>query len=386
MKCENIICFAKDWGEQRTSNHHVMLELAKHNRVLWLNSLSTRKPNLGSGRDLSKIVNKLLEFGRGPTHVEAGLWKFTPIVLPLPHNPYARAINKQVLRATVAFLRRQLGMDHFQLWTFLPNVSDYIGAFGEDLVVYYCVDEWSLFSYLDTESIVRAENSLCAKADVIFATASALADKKRLLNPNTHLASHGVDHALFARALDDDTPIPADVATLPRPILGFYGTLQDWIDQELLCKLADANPDGSVVLIGSELVDTSMLRQRSNVHILDQRSHDQLPAYCKAFDVGLIPYRIEERMLFVNPTKLREYLSAGLPVVSTALPEVERYSEHCVAAADHDAFIAGVAQVLRDDSPALRQRRSDAMRDETWEKKVHAVGETVAATLRDKRS
>src|SRR5689334_16201153 len=142
-----IVAFAKDWHEDPTSNHHVLRELAKTRRVLWLNSIATRTPKLSSGRDLSKITRKLKEFTRGPVNVENDLWVFSPLALPLPHSAIARRLNRQILRATVRGLRFQLGIKDFQLWTFLPNVADYVGTLGEQLSVYYCVDEWSMFSY-----------------------------------------------------------------------------------------------------------------------------------------------------------------------------------------------------------------------------------------------
>ena len=107
---ENIICFAKDWNEDPTSNHHVMIEMARTHKVLWLNSVATRTPNLSSGRDVKKIVRKLGEFASGPVNVENDLWVFTPLVLPLPHSPVARRINQQILRATIRTLRMRLGM------------------------------------------------------------------------------------------------------------------------------------------------------------------------------------------------------------------------------------------------------------------------------------
>src|SRR5689334_1378709 len=141
-----IVAFAKDWNEDPTSNHHVLRELAKTRRVLWLNSIATRTPSLASGRNLGKIRRKLAEFARGPVNVENDLWVTTPLVLPLPGSAIARAINRQILRATIRALRLRLGIKQFELWTFLPNTADYIGTLGEDLAVYYCVDEWSLFS------------------------------------------------------------------------------------------------------------------------------------------------------------------------------------------------------------------------------------------------
>src|SRR6185503_14885376 len=139
----------KDWHEDPTSNHHVLRELAKTRRVLWLNSVATRTPKLTSGRDLGKIRRKLGEFTKGPVNVENDLWVFSPLVLPLPHSPGARAVNRQVLRATIRMLRRKLDIDRFQLWTFLPGTADYVGTLGEEMAIYYCVDEWSMFSYLD---------------------------------------------------------------------------------------------------------------------------------------------------------------------------------------------------------------------------------------------
>lgn len=373
MNGENIICFAKDWDETPTSNNHVMTELAKSNRVLWLNSIATRAPALTSGRDLRKIVRKLASFGKGPQRVRENLWVYTPVVLPLPHSSVATVVNRQILRATIGMVRRALGMREFQLWTFLPNAVDYVGALGESLVVYYCVDEWSKFNYLDGPKTARAERRLCGAADVVFASAQSLVDDRLPLNPETHLARHGVDHALFARALDDATAVPPDLAALPKPAIGFCGTLQDWVDLDLIVCLARRHPEWSIVLIGTPFVDVSRLRDFPNVHLLGRRPHAELPAYCKGFDVGIIPYVLNERILHVNPLKLREYLCAGLPVVSVALPEVRGYEQHCTVALDYGEFERGIEQALRTNTPELRKRRCDAMRAESWQRRVADV-------------
>ncbi|MEO7092753.1 MAG: glycosyltransferase [Polyangiales bacterium] len=372
-----IVAFAKDWHEDPTSNHHVLRELAKTRRVLWLNSLATRTPKLSSSRDLGKIKRKLGEFFQGPKNVENDLWVMSPLVLPLPHSSVARAINRQVLRATIRGLRMRLGIKDFQLWTFLPNTADYVGTLGESLSVYYCVDEWSMFSYLDKQQTVAAEHELLDRVDAVFAINHALADAKRERNEATYVSPHGVDHAQFARALDDATVVPADIASLPHPRIGFYGTLQTWVDFELIAHVARHRPGWQIILIGQQLADVSALRELPNVHLLGQKRHDELPAYCKGFDVGMIPYRIDERMAFVNPLKLREYLSAGLPVVSTAVPEVKRYQSMCEIANTPDEFIAAIERVLAGATPQARGARSAAMKNETWAARVADVTRTV---------
>lgn len=372
-----IIAFSKDFHEDPTSNHHVLRELAKTRRVLWLNSLATRKPTLSSSRDLLKIKRKLSEFSQGAVNVENDLWVATPLVLPFPYNPIARQVNRQILRLTVQRLRRQLGIEAFQLWTFLPNVAPYIGTLGEKLSVYYCVDEWATFPGIDKATLHTLERKLLESVDVTFATSLALAEKKRVYCPTTHLAPHGVDYAKFATALDDTLAVPDDLAKLPGKKIGFFGTLRDFLDYDMIAHVAKARPDWSIALIGQELCDIGPIKGLPNVHLLGQKKHGELPAYCKGFDVGLIPYRIDNDVKFINPLKLREYLSAGLPVVSTDMPEVQPYAHLCHIAKTGDEMVAAIERALGEGSPAQRATRCESMKTETWQARAAAVTHTV---------
>jgi len=376
MRGENIVCFAKDWSEDPTSNNHVMKLIARDNRVLWLNSISTRSPSLAA-RDLRKLVRKVGEFAAGPRESAPGLHTFTPLVFPFPHSPVFRRLNRVLLRATVRHLRRRLGMGRFQLWSFVPTAADFVGRLGEDVAVYYCTDEWSEFRHVDGPRIAEMDRILCTKADIVFTTSRPLEERRRLLNPETHLVSHGVDREHFARALDPSTVVPADVAAIPEPRLGFFGLLEAWIDTELLAEVARRRPDWSIVLIGRAHVATGALAALPNVHLLGRRTYAELPAYARSFAVGLCPFRINELTRNVNPIKLREYLSAGLPVVSTDIPECRVPSAQGRVAVGPDAFVDAIAKVMVDDSPAARRERSEAMRAETWESRIEHVGRNV---------
>src|SRR5690606_20942879 len=120
----------------------------------------------------------------------------------LPHSPVATQLNRKLLRGTLWALAKKLQMEPFQVWTFLPNVVDYLDDIEASLVVYYCVDEWSLFSNVEREEMRDADRRLCGRADVVFATAQALVDERRSLCRATYLSRHGVDHEAFSRALD----------------------------------------------------------------------------------------------------------------------------------------------------------------------------------------
>jgi glycosyltransferase involved in cell wall biosynthesis len=194
-----------------------------------------------------------------------------------------------------------------------------------------------------------------------------------------------VDHDQFARALDVSTVVPADLAALPGPVLGFYGAIQDWLDFDLIEFLARRHPEWSIALIGPTLTDVMRLRALPNVHFLGRKPHAELPAYCRGLSVGLIPHKVNDLTLNMNPIKLREYLSAGIPVVSVPLPEVEAYGNLCTIGRDYEQFERGIVDALRNDSPAARRARSDGMRAETWERRVAEIGREVLR-VRSRRS
>ena len=374
---EPIVCFAKDWDDHPTSNTHVMRRLAERSPVLWVSSIGMRRPRT-TVRDGRRIVRKLARALGGPRHVEAGLWVLAPLAVPLPHSPWATAVNRRLLRATIRRAARRIGMGPFQVWTFLPNTVDYVTDLDPTLLVYYCVDDWAHASGYDGPQLAALERRLCARADVVFATSAGLVEAKRTINPNTHLVPHGVDHARFARALAPATPVAPEIAALPGPVIGVVGLLDDRIDVALLARLAMRHPDWSLVLVGPAHVDLRPLAAaHANVHLLGDVAHARLPEFLKAFTVALVPFVVNDYTRHVNPVKLREYLSAGLPVVSTDLPEVARQARWCRVARDHEAFVAAVESAVQHDSLAERLARSDAMCGETWDRRVAEIGRIV---------
>jgi len=378
----DIICFSKDWHEPKTSNHHVIETLARTHRVLWVNSIATRSPNLASGNDLKKIARKLGSWFRGTEHVSPNLRVFTPVVLPLPRSRAAQVLNLFLVRWGVRRAARLWGLARPQLWLFLPNAVDYAGSFGESAVVYYCVDEWSQFSHLDGAFIREKEARLLQRADVVFVVSSALAEaKRRSCRRPPHIVRHGVDHALFARALEQGFEPASEFRGLPRPVVGFTGSLYDWVDQDLIADMARRRPDWSFVLVGKIMTDVAALRQAPNIHLLGNKPHAELPRYCRGFDVGIIPYRLgDPRMQSVNPLKLREYLASGLPVVTVDLPEARQVDADAFIAAGADEFIAAIELAIRADNPDRRRARSDRMRSESWETRVADIEGVLQAT------
>ncbi len=377
----NIICIASNWFFDPTSKHQVMKRLAEQNHVIWVNYHGSRRVR-ASAADLKAIGGRLRQIFVGPQAVSPSMTVLTPIVLPLPGSAAARHLNRRILVRQIRKVLRGLPPRPIQLWSFAPDVSYLVGHFGEERVVYYCVDEFSAFQGYDAELIRRLEKELIDRADLVITTSRRLQSSKEPLHPHTHLVTHGVDYEHFARAGDHETRVPGDVAKLPHPILGFFGLIQDWVDLDLLAEVARRRPDWSIVLIGTSAVDTSAYAGVPNLHFLGQRPYSVLPAYCRAFDAGLIPFRLNELTLNVNPIKLREYLAAGLPVVSTPLPEVEAYRPLVEIAQGAEAFVAACERAVAARGPEQAARRQAAVQAETWRAKIELLSHLVQTCRR----
>jgi len=333
-----------------------------------------------SSKDLSRIVGKLRAFAEPVKEVERNIHVLNPLALPAYGSEALRGLNRRLLRSQVLRAMRKLGFECPVNMVFNPAAGLLAGKLGEEKLIYYCVDEYTAFTGA-SRGLKEIEESLFRSADVVVVSAEKLLESKRHFNPNTFLIRHGTDWDHFRRALDPGTIVPPEVAGLPRPLIGFHGLLADWVDFELIKKLANRFAAGSVVLIGKISVDAEekvrVLDGVSNVHFLGRRPYSELPGYCKAFDVAINPFVVNELTLAANPLKVREYLAAGVVTVSTDIPEV-RVLRHCLVGADHNDFISKVIDALNYGLP--RDEISDSVSGESWDSKIEELRKVLAGT------
>lgn len=378
---KTIICFASGWDYHPTSKHHIMRRLAEHNDVIWVNWHASRRPSIGM-TDLKAIAAKLGQIRRGPRQVAGRLTVLTPCQLPLPGINAARQLNARMVRRAIQRVLRHLPSRPVQIWSFAPDVAELVGSFGEELVVYYCVDAFGEFPGYDRAMIDRRERELLDRSGLVLTTSEPLFEAKRALHPNVHMVQHGVDHAHLSRSLHENLPVPTDLRHLPRPLYGFVGVIGNWLDTDIVAGLAKAHPQASIVMIGPEMTPRGACAGLPNVHWLGGRNHAELPAYLRQFDVGLIPFRRVPLTHNANPIKLYEYLSAGVPVVSTSLPAVQKMPESVWLADDISEWAVCCARAARHNSVADRRKRSLRMREESWEARLAQIGALVDETLR----
>ena len=254
-------------------------------------------------------------------------------------------------------------------WFYDPmTVRAFAGQMGEILTVYDCMDELSKFMGAPPE-ILERETDLLAQADVVFTGGRKLLEAKSQFNGNCHFYGCGVDVDHFGRAREDTTTVPAELDLVQRPVLGYFGVVDERMDYELVADLADANPKWSVVMVGPVMkVDPGMLPRRPNLHFLGQRSYQDLPALCKGFDVCLMPFALNAATEYINPTKALEYMATGRPIISTPVPDVVRnFSAVVRIARTRQEFVESCRQALEKPDGDAIQRGLKMARENTWD-------------------
>jgi glycosyltransferase involved in cell wall biosynthesis len=371
----DIICFCNDWDGDPLSKKHIMQRLARRNRILWVNSIGNRNPTV-SVKDARRVVKKLKAFFSGCREVARNIHVISPVAIPFHGSAIARRINRYLLLWRLRGAARKLGFQRPITWTFVPSSADIVGRLGEQMVVYHCTDEFSEFSDSSSEA-VDIEKQLIAKSDRVIVSAERLLKSKMKQHPGTKLVCHGVDVEHFRKACDPGTKIPEDIAKIPGPIVGFFGLIADWVDLELIRSLARLRPHCQFVLIGKIDTDVSAVKDLPNVHLLGQKSYAELPGYCRRFDIAILPFAINELTLNANPLKLREYLAAGLPVLSTAIPEVERLGRLVRIGADVSDFVVHLDELLARNTTGPSMEISREMDSESWDEKVEQMSRII---------
>ena len=363
LKGRDLILFADDWGRHPSTPQHLARVLCEHNRILWINSFGFRAPQFTWG-DVERIRRKLalMTVGRSADAPSPRLHQLHPFALPYYDMPLARSMKNQLLRHQVLRMTRRLGFERPIILAAHPLVADLLGTLGEASSYYLCLDDYPALpgAYRCAAALERA---VLAKVDAVFSVSRQLQEARRPRTGESHFLPQGVDLDHFQGGTPDaDDPL----AGMPRPIIGFHGLLSEWIDVDLMVRCANAYPSMTFVVIGRCDVDPTALAACPNVRMLGPVPYRDLPGYIRGFDVGLIPFRVNQLTVASNPLKLIEYLALGVPVVSTDLPEVRRFQPHVTIGEDPDMFIAALAGAVGHTSEAARSARRQIAEQYSW--------------------
>jgi len=383
------VIFGDEWGLHPTSVQHLARGLVSHHPLLYVNTFWQRRPrwNLNDARRAWHKLRMLASptsNGHNSAYCLPGAHFYSPPVIPLKPSSAIRRCNRSLLQSGIRSQLRLHRLENPALFVTLPFAAEAVGALDERLLIYYITDQYSAMPDVCSEYINDLEQLLLSESDLIFVTSRELLREKNGRKSPARLLPHGVNFSHFHSAIEAPTRIPAELERLPRPLLGFYGTLAPWVDAELLRHLSRAFPQASIVLIGPVWIDFPIPRDLPNVHWLGPRSYQDLPAYAAHFDVGLIPFRQNTLTAYVNPLKLLEYLALGLPVVSTPLPDLMSFANVVSIASTPDDFVDQVRTALNDKAPERRLQRFAVAAGESWDARVSVLEQHVQAALQQK--
>jgi UDP-galactopyranose mutase len=307
------------------------------------------------------------------------------VVIATPHLPRNLAHNRrdETVAGLLDGLLRERKIARPVLWYYTPMMLPVSRHIEPSAVVYDCMDELANFRFAPP-ALRPLEQELIATADVIFTGGYSLYEAKQTLHANIHPFPSSVDRAHFATART------APRATVPgRPVLGFYGVIDERMDLDLIAAVADARPDWTIVMVGPIVkISPDDLPVRANIQYPGGADYDDLPAHLARWDVALMPFAINDSTRFISPTKTPEYLSAGKPVVSTPIRDVVRHygALNAVGIADTpQAFVAAceAALALASDRDGAWLADSDAaLADLSWDQthiRMSALIERAAA-------
>lgn len=382
LEHEQIVCISSvDWEPLWTRKQQVMSRLPKSNQILYVEPpISLLSPFKDP-----QCWGKWRLWLNGVRRLNENIYLYSPPVV-LPFGNICPGINRLNQWWIGLFLKKVMKKLHFTrpiLWTYLPNTVHLLGRLREKFRVYDCVDEHSAYTGFNKDAVQAMEHELLAQCDIVFTTAQGLYEEKKKYNPNTHLVPNAANVEHFSLAQHPATPVPADIAQLPHPIIGFIGAIRDWIDLDLIEEIARRHPEWSVVMVGPVGVDINIepLTRYPNLYFFGHRERGDLPGYLKAFDVCINPFRLNELTMTVSPLKFYEYLASGKPIVSVAMPEVEPFADVVEIGRNVDEFIQGIERALTEDTEEKKNQRLAIARENTWESRVQTMMEKIVATM-----
>ncbi|PKM77855.1 MAG: hypothetical protein CVU90_05245 [Firmicutes bacterium HGW-Firmicutes-15] len=285
-------------------------------------------------------------------HPEAGIKQL---------NPYFYILNQMDIRPYLNDVRPVIYFTS-------PDEIERLDQYNPALVVFDSVDEPSGEFASWNKNYRRA----LRRADVVLASSENLYKMALGVNPNTHLVPNACDYDFFCQAVPKNLSIPKDMQDIHGPIIAYSGAIATWCDLQLVERLADSFSHCSIVMIGP-LYNVSQVPSRPNIHWLGMKPYQQLPSYFQQFDVGIIPFKISSMVEAVNPIKMWEYLAAGIPVVTTAIPEAGKYSGLVLFSENEQAFMDNVKAALYHDNPAIKLQRMDLARNNSWTARARQI-------------
>ena len=372
-----IFVSMEDWDDLWRRNQFICAELvrdAENRRILFVGVQRNVLRYLRAGRWRALV--------RDPTWQVPGQPNIT-VTTTLRVFPerfrWGRWCNEWITRRHVRKVATTLGLSKPLLWLNPHSAVHMVGRMNERAVIYDITDDWEKVNQAPalTAEISQQDAELGCRADeVIVCSPALLVSKAAKFGREVHLIPNGVNPDHYLLVTDASLPVTGPAQTWPKPVLGYTGTVHPQrVDVALVTALAERFPEGSIVLIGPNLLeeaDQALLRQYPNIRLVGAVPYQKLPDWMRAFDVCIVPHLVTTFTESLNPIKLWEYLAAGKPIVSTPVAGFREFPQFVRLAADADAFADSVQAAIAEGSALADARRAEA-RKHSWRSRVEQI-------------
>jgi O-antigen biosynthesis protein len=290
--------------------------------------------------------------------------------------PFKNILFKRAFKSSLETVDFHPDVSIFYSLHFVPLIKTLDGM--DSKITYDCVDDSLSFPEFATSKYKVAEIELIKSSSVCIATSKFLVDKVTQFNPRCTYLPNAMDFEHFYSVVKGDkSNINPEVSSLKHPVIGFIGAVFDWIDVDLICKLAELHHEYTILLVGPVNHAKEKLDFHPNIVMIGTKPYETLPSYLSNIDVCLIPFKINSITLASNPIKMYEYLAAGKPVVSTALPEVVRNASRIVyIGKDDEDFVRKVEAAVKESNSkneAAVIERLEFAKNNSWESRVEII-------------
>ncbi len=371
MRSDSLVCFAGNdwWLHNPLTEKQWTRYLARQGwTVLFVNSIGVGFPGVSSPYMFRRLLRKIRSLSYWLKKDE-GVWVLTPLLLPLWSVAWIRRMNVFLVTLQVRYAMKRAGMKPGIFWAGLPTAGLLRRHIPHRKCVYYVQDDYPSYSSFDHQMFMRIHDDhdeMLHVADVVICASIGLAEREAKIARNVEYIPQGVNPVFLNAALDERSEVPEKLRGIPRPIIGYWGSLESLHDRDTVLALAKKHPEWSFVFFGRKMTDVSELEALPNVHYPGFLPIEEIPRHGVHFDVGFISFKQTDYTMYGCPIKFREYLALGLPVVAPHIIEVERaYEGEGLTALSVDEFSARFREAMETDSPERRRRALVAA--ETWD-------------------
>ena len=373
----DIVCIAPGfWDESLLDVHRYMPLLAESNRVLVVDRAITPVSFLTPGqRPYAWQEMKRTLSGEIRVLMDNLMIATPPLKLPLRYEDLFLHVNQFFLGRWLKKTMQSLKMKNPILWCYEADIVPIVGRLDEIFSLYMVTDDYASnpLSLNRASQIRKWERRMIERVNLVISSGRELVADRRRYNPNTHYVAHGVNHDLFATALDPTLPIPDELRHITEPIIGFIGRINQRIDLKLIEAILEK---GWILLMVGQIGDDEIARRIASmpgIIFAGHQSEEALPAYLKAMTVCIIPYVLNEHTRHIHPLKALEYLAPGKAVVSVPLVTLESHADMIDFASTPDDFVATIENAIHNDSEEKRQERSRYTETMTWSARLEEI-------------